>query len=563
MIYALDGRAPHVDPEAWVAPDANVIGAVTLAPGASVWFGATLRGDNEPITVGRGSNVQEACVLHTDMGYPLTIGADCTIGHKAILHGCTIGAGSLVGMGATVLNGAVIGAGCLIGAGALVTEGKEIPPGSLVVGRARQGRSRAGRSRDRGVARIGARLRRQRPPLPRGARAGMTELPLRRAQREGVSRPLVAPIQPSVVYASDTPDALDAQYEGGAFGYTYSREGHPNAAALGAALDALEGAPSPGVVTGSGMAAVTGAMMALLGAGDHVLGGDQLYGRSLRMMAEELPRLGFATSLADPTDGAAFAAAIRPNTRIVLVEVVSNPTLRVADMEAIARAAREAGALLVVDNTFTTPAAYRPFDHGADVVVHSVTKLLAGHSDAMLGWVAARDPDVARRLSVTAVTLGLTPSPFDCWLAQRGLATFGLRQRAASEGAARLADALAGLPGVARVIYPGRADHPDHARAAALLASPGNMVSFELEGGRAAANALAAVAGEGIAFAPTLGDVSTTLSHPASSSHRALTPGARARLGITEGFFRVSVGIEDPAALAELFARAVAAARAA
>lgn len=134
MIYALDDIAPQIDPTAWVAPDANLIGRVVLEAEASVWFGCTLRGDNEEIRVGRGSNVQETCVLHTDMGYPLLIGANCTIGHKAMLHGCIIGEGSLIGMGATILNGAKIGKGCLIGACALVTEGKEIPDGSLVMG---------------------------------------------------------------------------------------------------------------------------------------------------------------------------------------------------------------------------------------------------------------------------------------------------------------------------------------------------------------------------------------------------------------------------------------------
>ncbi len=134
MIYALDGHAPQIDPDSWIAPDANLIGRIVVQAGASVWFGATLRGDNEEIVVGPGSNVQEACVLHTDMGYPLVIGANCTIGHKAMLHGCTIGEGSLIGMGATVLNGARIGRGCLIGAGALITEGKEIADGSLVMG---------------------------------------------------------------------------------------------------------------------------------------------------------------------------------------------------------------------------------------------------------------------------------------------------------------------------------------------------------------------------------------------------------------------------------------------
>lgn len=134
MIYTLDGIAPEIDPAAWVAPDANIIGAVTLCADTSVWFGATLRGDNERITLGQGSNVQENCVLHTDMGFPLVIGANCTIGHKAMLHGCTIGDGTLIGMGATILNGAKIGRGCLIGAGALVTEAKEIPDFSLVMG---------------------------------------------------------------------------------------------------------------------------------------------------------------------------------------------------------------------------------------------------------------------------------------------------------------------------------------------------------------------------------------------------------------------------------------------
>ena len=134
MIYALDGIVPQIATDAWVAPDANLIGKVVLEPESSVWFGATLRGDNEEIRLGRGSNIQENCVLHTDMGYPLVIGADCTIGHKAMLHGCTIGDGSLIGMGATVLNGAKIGRFCLIGAGALITEGKDIPDFSLVMG---------------------------------------------------------------------------------------------------------------------------------------------------------------------------------------------------------------------------------------------------------------------------------------------------------------------------------------------------------------------------------------------------------------------------------------------
>ncbi len=381
----------------------------------------------------------------------------------------------------------------------------------------------------------------------------------RTAWPESVSRAVATPIQPSVAYASESPDQLDALYGGEVHGYTYAREGHPNAAVLAAKIDALEGATG-GLILGSGMAAVTAALMGLLQAGDHVVGGDQLYGRSLRLIGQDLARFGIATSLADPTDAAAMAAAIRPETRMILVEVVSNPTLRVADMEGIARIARERGVLLAVDNTFTTPRGYRPFDHGADIVIHSVTKLLAGHSDATLGYVAARDPADAKAIYDFAVTVGMTPSPFDCWLAERGLMSFHLRYDRAEENAVALAAHLAGLPGMARVLYPTRPDHPDHNRAIGLLgARGGNMLSFEVKGGRAAANALTRAMPD-VAFAPTLGDIGTTLSHPASSSHRAVAVAARERLGISEGFFRVSVGAEPIELLIRDFSAGISAA---
>ncbi|MEZ0465542.1 PLP-dependent aspartate aminotransferase family protein [Phaeobacter sp. SYSU ZJ3003] len=375
------------------------------------------------------------------------------------------------------------------------------------------------------------------------------------------SHPVVTPLSPSVVYASETPDALDDQYEGRVHGYTYSREGHPNADVVAKRLDAMEGM-SGGVVTGSGMAAVSAVLLGLTKTGDHVIGGNQLYGRSLRLMKEDLPRLGIETSLADPADIAAVRAAIRPETKMILVETVSNPTLAVADIDGLSALCKETGILLVVDNTFTTPRGFQPFDHGADIVIHSITKLLAGHSDVMLGYVVARDPALNERLSVFSVTTGMTPSPFDCWLAERGMLSFELRFERSQATAAALADHLAGMPGVKRVIYPTRKDHPDHDRAMDLLKGQGcNMVSFELEGGRAAANAFTRAA-DGLNFAPTLGDVGTTLSHPASSSHRALTPVERAGLGLSEGFFRVSVGLEDPAALLAVFSEAVAAAAA-
>lgn len=372
--------------------------------------------------------------------------------------------------------------------------------------------------------------------------------------------PLVSPLQPSVVYRSADPDALDRQYASGE-GYTYAREGHPNADVLAGLIDGMEGA-SGGFITGSGMAAISAMFLGLLKSGDHVVGADQLYGRTLRMMTHELPRLGIDTTLADVTDAASIRAAIRPETKLVVVEVISNPTIRIADMAGIGAATREAGVLLAVDNTFTTPALYRPLAEGADIVLHSVTKLLSGHSDATLGYVAARDPELIRAMWEANETWGLTPSPFDCWLAERGMLSFDLRLARAEANAGALAEALSGMPGILRVLWPGRSDHPDHTRARSVLGGRGgNMLSFEIEGGRTAANALVRAAA-GVAFAPTLGDVSTTLSHPASSSHRGVSAQARAKVGITEGFFRVSVGIERAEDLIADFRRGLEAASA-
>ena len=378
------------------------------------------------------------------------------------------------------------------------------------------------------------------------------------------SRPVVTPLQPSVVYRVADADALDALYEGRADGFTYAREAHPNAEGVREKIDWLEGvtpAMGRGVVVGSGMAAISAVLLGLLEAGDHVVAGDQLYGKSLKLLTKDMPRLGVTATLADPTDARAIEAAIRPETRMIHVEAVSNPTLRVADMSGIAEVAHRRGVTLSVDNTFTTPRGYRPFAQGAHVVTHSLTKLLAGHSDVTLGWAAADTPERNAALRDGMMSWGLTPSPFDCWLAERGLATFELRYDRAEASAAALADRLAALPGVARVLYPGRPDHPDHDRAVALLGGRfGTMVSFTLEGGRDAANRFLRAAGE-LPFAPTLGDVATMLSHPASSSHRAMTPEARAALGVGEGFIRVSVGLEDADLLGRELEAAVAAAR--
>ena len=374
---------------------------------------------------------------------------------------------------------------------------------------------------------------------------------------ESISQPVVTPIYPSVVYSSASADQLDAQYEGDVHGYTYAREGHPNASVLASKIDVLENA-SGGIITSSGMAAISTTVLALLKQGDHIVASDQLYGRTWRMLKHDLPKMGINTTFVDPTDGQAIAAAVTPDTKMLMFEVVANPTLRIADVTTISKLARQKNILLVIDNTFTTPIGFSPYEHGADVVIHSVTKLMGGHSDVTLGYVTAKKPEHQKCIYDTAVTWGFTPSPFDCWLAERGLHSFELRFDRAQSNAMKIADFLSKLPGVASVLYPGQSDHPDHDRAKQVLGEDfGNMVSFVIRGGRAAANALINAAPQ-IPFAPTLGDVATTLSHPASSSHRGLTESERKAIGIDEGFFRLSVGIEDSDLICDELSKAIA-----
>ena len=374
---------------------------------------------------------------------------------------------------------------------------------------------------------------------------------------ESISQPVVTPIYPSVVYSSASADQLDAQYEGDVHGYTYAREGHPNASVLASKIDVLENA-SGGIITSSGMAAISTTVLALLKQGDHIVASDQLYGRTWRMLKHDLPKMGINTTFVDPTDGQAIAAAVTPDTKMLMFEVVANPTLRIADVTTISKLAQQKNILLVIDNTFTTPIGFSPYEHGADVVIHSVTKLMGGHSDVTLGYVAAKKPEHQECIYDTAVTWGFTPSPFDCWLAERGLHSFELRFDRAQSNAMKIADFLSKLPGVASVLYPGQSDHPDHDRAKQVLGEDfGNMVSFVIRGGRAAANALINAAPQ-IPFAPTLGDVATTLSHPASSSHRGLTESERKAIGIDEGFFRLSVGIEDSDLICDELSKAIA-----
>jgi cystathionine beta-lyase/cystathionine gamma-synthase len=359
----------------------------------------------------------------------------------------------------------------------------------------------------------------------------------------GQSAPLVPPLYQSSVYTLPDLDALDRIMNAEAPGFIYARDAHPNARHLGDQLAALEGAKWA-VVCGSGMAAISAVVLASVSQGERVVASNRLYGRTTQLFKEELPRFGVQATLVDTNDLAAVRAALEQPARLLFVETMSNPLLRVVDLEALVELARERGCRLVVDNTFPTPVLCRPLDFGAGFVMESLTKLIGGHSDVTLGTLAGREdvlPEIVRTMSI----FGLASNPFDCWLAQRGLATLPLRMKAASANAAALADWLAAQPGVSRVVYPGRSDHPDHELAGRVLAGGyGNMLCFELEGGRDAVNRFMRLA-RGVPFSPSLGHTLTTCSHPATTSHRYTSPAEKRRQGITDGLIRLSVGVEE------------------
>ena len=358
------------------------------------------------------------------------------------------------------------------------------------------------------------------------------------------STPLVPPIFTSAVYTLPDLDALEAIYAGTAPGFIYARDGHPNGTELAQRLNPRESA-SWGIVTGSGMGATSAAVLALTSVGDRIVMSDRLYGRTTRLLGHELPRYGVRVATFDANDPENLRAILQQEpARMVYVETIANPLVQVADLPTLAEIAHESGSRLVVDNTFATPVLCRPLELGADLVVESLTKLIGGHSDVTLGYLGGTDPSLAPRVGSLVSTWGLAPHPFECWLVQRGMETLDLRVRAACQTAAQLADWLAEQPGIARVVYPGRSDHPDHALAGRMLdGGYGNMLCFELPGGRDAVNRFMRAA-PGIPFSPSLGHTSTTCSHPASTSHRHEDPAERARLGITEGLIRLSVGCE-------------------
>ena len=361
---------------------------------------------------------------------------------------------------------------------------------------------------------------------------------------ENIGSPLTTPLSPSVVYHYSDVDQLKAVYEKQAEGFTYARYGNPNSAVLAEKLSWMENAQE-GVMTASGMSAFSAVFFGILDAGDKIAAATQLYGQSLKITSQLLPRLGFKTTLFDASDPDTFTDVIQPGTKIILAEIVSNPMLRVTDFTALAKVAKDIGALLVIDNTFTTPTGFNPLDHGADIVIHSVTKMLSGHSDLTLGYIGTNNQELLNKLDETVSALGLNASPYNCWLAERGLHTFDLRLKQAQDNADRLSHLLSEHPKVSVVHYPGLTTHPDHRIAKKLLNGGfGTIVSFVLKGGYENLNTFLRAA-ESIPYGPTLGDVATMLIVPAVSSHRELDRSERLKLGIEDNLIRVSVGIES------------------
>lgn len=330
-------------------------------------------------------------------------------------------------------------------------------------------------------------------------------------------------------------------------GFQYARTDNPTRRALEQAAASLEGGRF-GVAYASGMAAAT-SILHLLSAGDHVVAGSDLYGGVYRLLEQVFKRYGVTVTYVDATRPEAVRAAMGPATRMVWVETPTNPLLTVVDLAAMADLAHAGGARLVVDNTFASPYLQNPLDHGADIVMHSSTKYLAGHSDLVGGVAVVRDPDLAAQLHRDQNTVGGVPGPMDAWLTLRGLKTLAVRMERHVANATRVADFLARHPEVEQVRYPGRADHPQHELAARQMRGPGGMVSFWVRPrpGETPRDAAARVLGATRLFllAESLGGVESLIGHPASMTHAAIPEPERVRRGITDNLIRLSVGIEE------------------
>ena len=363
---------------------------------------------------------------------------------------------------------------------------------------------------------------------------------------------VMTPVYLTSTYVQDGP--------GNHQGYEYGRTQNPTRHALQDCLAALEGA-GHGLAFASGLAA-TDAILHLLSAGDHVLASDDVYGGTFRLFDKVFRRHGLEFTYVDMTDPANVARALRPSTRMVWIESPTNPMLKIVDLAAVATLARAAGALSVVDNTFATPFFQRPLALGVDLVAHSTTKYLNGHSDVIGGAVMLSDGALYDRLKFLQNAVGGVPSPMDSFLVLRGLKTLHVRMARHAENAGALARFLEGHAQVERVLYPGLPSHPQHALAARQMTGFGGMLAFTIRGGLPAASAfLRAV--EVFACAESLGGVESLIEHPAIMTHASVPAETRAALGIADGFIRVSVGIEHVDDLRADLERGFAAARAA
>lgn len=364
------------------------------------------------------------------------------------------------------------------------------------------------------------------------------------------------PVFMTTAFDIESLEQLDSITGGREKGYIYTRDGNPNHEAFASDVAKLEEAEA-GVVTASGMGALTAVLMAMVQSGDHVVAARVLYGRTGQLLNHMANSFGLKVTYFDVANQEALKQAITPQTKLCIVESISNPLLEVADLPAIVAAL--AGVPLLVDSTFGTPCLIRPIDHGATLVWHSVSKYLNGHGDVMAGVIVG-PYGLIRKIRAMSSLYGVNANPFESWLASRGLRTLPLRMERVSRTALQVAQFLQTQSQVTRVFYPGLEDHPDHALAQRLLPRGcGGMLAFDLAGGRTAVDTFFRTLAHVIPFSPTLADARTTLSYPAGTSHKFMTAAERAEYGIGEGLVRLSIGLEDPADLQNDLGRGLAA----
>jgi methionine-gamma-lyase len=356
--------------------------------------------------------------------------------------------------------------------------------------------------------------------------------------------PLTVPIYQASTFEVGSASELEELLEFRRPGHSYTRYSNPTHAALEAALAELEGAESAHV-TGSGMAAIHGALVSLLRPGDEVIAGRALYGGTYAILTGMLADVGIGHAFVDTTDASAVEAAITERTRLIWLETISNPTTDVADIALLAELAHRRGLLIAIDNTFASPYLCNPLALGADLVVHSLTKYIGGHSD-LLGGVVLGSAELVGAARHVVVTAGGNAQPLEAFLALRGLKTLALRMERHSHNALAVGTALEGAPGIARVRYPGLTSHPQHEVARRQLRDgcAGGMLAIDLTGGRAAGERFLERIRVAV-HATSLGGVETLCSHPASSSHRQLDDDGLALAGLTGGTVRISIGLED------------------